>query len=198
MPGPVHLTIVSAVLVLLAGAAIGAALVLAWTRRSQRAQAATTNGVLPDRAAAMAHLVHTLSLAERQGAPVSVLALALDNPPRQQRALRRLEAAIESRLLARLRAHESLARWDTVQWLAILPATDVPAALVLASDLRQLVLDTPVPAAHATCSISIGLHSRTPQPRQDLHALAAEMVIAAQRVLALTAANGPGRIEIEP
>jgi len=46
--------------------------------------------------------------------------------------------------------------------------------------------------------VSIGLHSRRPTPDQDLRELAAEMVVAAQRVLEVTQANGPGRIEIEP
>lgn len=183
--------------------AVGAALGIYWCgRRSTPGmplrEAATG---LPNRAAALDQLTRALSLAERRGLAVTVLFIALDAAAQQRRAdLARSEHALVQRLVPRLRTHELLAHWGAGQLLVVLPDADIASALVLASDLRQLAAapSSDADANAAPLSISIGLHSRRPQPEQDVRGLAAEMVIAAQRALEVTAANGPGRIEIEP
>ena len=108
-----------------------------------------------------------------------------------------LEQALARRLAPRLRAHEMLAHWGPAQFVVVLPDADVPGALVLAEDLRQLA-SAARDDGLAPVSVSIGVHGRRAGAEQDLRELAAEMVIAAQRALEATEANGPGRIEIEP
>lgn len=150
---------------------------------------------LPNRAAALDYLVRVASVAERRRCGVAVLVVQADRPlPRPARVL---EQALSQRLPPRLRAHEMLAHWGAAEFVVVLPDADVPGALVLAEDLRQLAAagrEDGVPAV----SVSIGVHGRAPRADQDLRELAAEMVIAAQRALEATQANGPGRIEIEP
>lgn len=198
---PVIAWIATAVLALAVGAFVGAR----WARRQIPAdlplREARTG--LPNRAAALDHLPRALSLAERRGLSVTVLVIALDEVPASRPALDEAERDVARRLSPRLRTHEVLAHWGPGQFLVVLPDADVPSALVLAGDLRQLAAapatDGPtVRAGDAPRSISIGVHSRAPRGGQDLRELAAEMVIAAQRALEVTGANGPGRIEIEP
>ncbi|MDT7927995.1 diguanylate cyclase domain-containing protein [Tepidimonas sp.] len=156
--------------------------------------------VLPGRLAALDYLGRVLSLAERRGSTVTVMVVAIDGVAGDRtHDATDAERLIAQRLAPRLRTHELLAHWGPGQFLVVLPDADTASALVLASDLRQCAA-----AAEATGpspqprSVSIGLHSRRPTPDQDLRELAAEMVVAAQRVLEVTQANGPGRIEIEP
>lgn len=199
MPAPVIIWIVTAVLALAAGAVLG----VRWARQRSAPdlplrEAATG---LPNRAAALDHLPRALSLAERRGLTVTVLVIALDGAAQRGGAdLVRIERDLARRLAPRLRTHELLAHWGPGQFLVVLPDADVPNALVLAGDLRQLAAaPASAPASgDPQPSVSIGLHSRAPQGGQDLRELAAEMVIAAQRALEVTGANGPGRIEIEP
>jgi len=159
-----------------------------------------TSAVLPGRLAALDYLGRVLSLAERRGSTVTVMVVAIDDVAGDRtHDATDAERLIAQRLASRLRTHELLAHWEPGQFLVVLPDADTASALVLASDLRQCAA-----AAEATGpspqprSVSIGLHSRRPTPDQDLRELAAEMVVAAQRVLEVTQANGPGRIEIEP
>lgn len=198
---PVIAWIATAVLALAVGAWLGAR----WARRQIPAdlplREARTG--LPNRAAALDHLPRALSLAERRGLSVTVLVIALDEVPASRTALDEAERDVARRLAPRLRTHEVLAHWGPGQFLVVLPDADVPSALVLAGDLRQLAAapatDGPTArAGDAPRSVSIGMHSRAPRGGQDLRELAAEMVIAAQRALEVTGANGPGRIEIEP
>lgn len=199
MVAAVIVGIVSVAIGLAAGVAVG----IYWCSRRTTPDVPLREAAtgLPNRVAALDQLARALSLAERRGLAVTVLLIALDSAAQQRRAdLARSERALAQRLLPRLRAHELLAHWEAGQLLVVLPDADVAGALVLASDLRQLAA-TPssgTDANAAPLSISIGLHSRSPQPGQDVRGMAAEMVIAAQRVLEVTAANGPGRIEIEP
>ncbi|WP_334155088.1 diguanylate cyclase domain-containing protein [Tepidimonas sp.] len=201
MRPPLIVWLATAVLALAAGAFLGAR----WSRRQTPAdlplREARTG--LPNRAAALDHLPRALSLAERRGLSVTVLVIALDEVPASRTALDEAECDVARRLTPRLRTHEVLAHWGPGQFLVVLPDADVPSALVLAGDLRQLAAapaaDGPTArAGDARRSVSIGVHSRAPRGRQDLRELAAEMVIAAQRALEVTGANGPGRIEIEP
>ena len=188
-------------LALVAGAWAG----VRWARRRWPADGPLRRGDsgLPNRAAALDYLVRMVSLAERRGLSVTVLVIALDEVPASRTALDEAERDVARRLTPRLRTHEVLAHWGPGQFLVVLPGADVPSALVLAGDLRQLAAapaaDGPTArAGDAGRSVSIGVHSRAPRGGQDLRALAAEMVIAAQRALEVTQANGPGRIEIEP
>ncbi|MEW6694569.1 MAG: diguanylate cyclase [Pseudomonadota bacterium] len=193
----------------LAGGA-GFALGAWWARRSRqqpRADVPLREGDtrLPNRAAALDQLPRALSLAERRGLTVTLLWIVVDQPSARHDAQQRADLDLAHRLLPRLRTHEMLTHWGPGQFLLLLPDADVPSALVLASDLRQLAgavppegaADAPAAAVAAT-SISIGVHGRRPHGAQDWRELAAEMVIAVQRVLEITVANGPGRIEIEP
>lgn len=198
---PVIVWLATAVLALAVGAFLGAR----WSRRQIPAdlplREARTG--LPNRAAALDHLPRALSLAERRGLSVTVLVIALDEVPASRTALDEAERDVARRLTPRLRTHEVLAHWGPGQFLVVLPDADVPSALVLAGDLRQLAAapaaDGPTArAGDPRRSVSIGVHSRAPRGGQDLRELAAEMVIAAQRALEVTGANGPGRIEIEP
>ena len=149
--------------------------------------------VLPGRLAALDYLARALSLAERRGGTVTVMVVTVDAAPGGRTDDgEAVEQAIAQRLLPRLRTHELLAHWAPGQFLVVLPDADTASALVLASDLRQCA------STAEPCSVSIGLHSRRPRPDDDVRELAAEMVVAAQRVLEVTQANGPGRIEIEP
>lgn len=149
---------------------------------------------LPNRAAALDYLVRVASVAVRRSGTVTVMVVQADQ---RHAAALATERALARRLAPRLRAHEMLAHWGQAEFLIVLPDADVPAALVLAEDLRQLAT-----VAHdgglLAASISIGVHGRAPRADRDLRELAAEMVIAAQRALEATQANGPGRIEIEP
>jgi fumarylpyruvate hydrolase len=156
--------------------------------------------VLPGRLAALDYLGRVLSLAERRGSTVTVMVVAIDDVAGDRaHDATDAERLIAQRLAPRLRTHELLAHWEPGQFLVVLPDADTASALVLASDLRQsAVTAEPMGASSAPRSVSIGLHSRRPTPDQDLRELAAEMVVAAQRVLEVTQANGPGRIEIEP
>lgn len=201
MTSPVMTWVAAAVFGLAAGAFLGAR----WARRARPADLPlreASTGLL-NRAAVLDHLPRALSLAERRGLSVTVLVIALDEPPASRAALAEAERDVARRLAPRLRTHEVMAHWGPGQFLIVLTDADVPSALVLAGDLRQLAT---APAADGLMagagesprSVSIGLHSRAPRGGQDLRELAAEMVIAAQRALEVTGTNGPGRIEIEP
>ncbi|WP_334136196.1 hypothetical protein [Tepidimonas sp.] len=159
---------------------------------------------LPNAAAVLDYLVRVLSLAARRELSTTVLALALDAPEALgAAALRRAERRVAPALVARLRTHEMLAHWAPGSFVVVMPDADTASALVLASDLRQIGADTlgtrraRSPGCH---SLSIGVHTRAPahEGMRDWRTLAAEMIIAAQRALDISTANGPGRIEIEP
>jgi GGDEF domain-containing protein len=183
-----------------AGFAAGWGLRALWPLRRAPADLPLREGAtgLPNRAAALDALTRALSLAERRGLSVTVLFIILDNPA-TERERARAEHTLAQRLVPRLRTHELLAHWAPGAFVVVLPDADLPASLVLASDLRQIAATADDgPPATGAGSISIGVHSRTPPFRHDLRELAAEMVIAVQRVLEVTAGNGPGRIEIEP
>ncbi|TSE24378.1 GGDEF: diguanylate cyclase (GGDEF) domain protein [Tepidimonas sediminis] len=195
MPSPLLAAawVASVLLALAAGAWAG----VRWARRRWPPDWPLRRGDtgLPNRAAALDYLVRVASVAERRRCGVAVLVIQADPP--HAHAAPVLERALALRLVPRLRAHEMLAHWGPAEFVVVLPDADVPGALVLAEDLRQLAAagrdDGVVPV-----SISIGVHGRAPRADQDLRELAAEMVIAAQRALEATHANGPGRIEIEP
>lgn len=197
MPALVIAWILTAVLALAAGAALG----VRWARRQRLPadlplrEAATG---LPNRAAALDHLPRALSLAVRRQLPVTVLFITADAASSDAPTLAAVEHDTARRLAPRLRTHELLAHWGPGQFLVILPDADVPNALVLAEDLRQLAARVSGSDDRPGVSISVGVHGRAPRGEQDLRELAAEMVIAAQRALEATGANGPGRIEIEP
>lgn len=184
--------IASAVLALVAGAWAG----VRWARRRWPADWPLRRGDtgLPNRAAALDYLVRMVSLAERRRCSVTVLVLQADQRPHIGRDG---ERALALRLLPRLRTYEMLAHWGGAEFVVVLPDADVPGALVLAEDLRQLAAAARDDGV-APVSVSIGVHGRAPRADQDARELAAEMVIAAQRALEATQANGPGRIEIEP
>lgn len=153
---------------------------------------------LPNRAAALDHLPRALSLAVRRQLPVTVLFITVDGAMPEAPEFAVIERDAARRMAPRLRTHELLAHWGPGEFLVILPDADVPNALVLAEDLRQLAAKASGEPARPPVSISVGVHGRAPRGEQDLRELAAEMVIAAQRALEATGANGPGRIEIEP
>ncbi|MFN3956432.1 MAG: diguanylate cyclase [Tepidimonas ignava] len=193
MPLPLWIAwIVSTALALGAGLWLG----VRWARRRWPADLPLRRGDtgMPNRAAALDYLVRQLSVAERRRCPTTVLVVQADARPSPARFL---EQALARRLAPRLRAHEMLAHWGPAQFVVVLPDADVPGALVLAEDLRQLA-SAARDDGLAPVSVSIGVHGRRAGAEQDLRELAAEMVIAAQRALEATEANGPGRIEIEP
>ena len=151
---------------------------------------------LLSRAATLDALARALSLADRLQHPVTVLFIEIDGFGRHAPDTPdtgRLELAVAQRLAARMRTHEVLGHWARGQFLAVLPDADVASALVLAEDLHELA-----PRDGGGPSISIGVHGRAPNPTAPLHDLTANLVVAAQRALEATVANGPGRIEIEP
>ncbi|NIC41562.1 diguanylate cyclase domain-containing protein [Aquabacterium sp. A08] len=151
---------------------------------------------LLSRAAVLDALARALSLADRLRHPVTVLFVEIDGfgqRPAGASATDRLEQAVARRLAARMRTHEVLGHWARGQFLAVLPDADVASALVLAEDLHELA-----PGAPGGPSVSIGVHGRAPSPTAPLHDLTADLVVAAQRALEATVADGPGRIEIEP
>ncbi len=159
---------------------------------------------LPNASAALDYLVRVLSLAARRDFCTTVLALRLEGPAGPSvAALRRLERQLIPVLSPRLRTHEMLAHWGPGAFIVVLPDADTASALVLASDLRQLAADALAQRrkrGHEPPALSIGVHTRTAHHDTvtDWRTLAAEMIIAAQRALDVSTANGPGRIEIEP
>ncbi|TSE35239.1 nucleotidyl cyclase domain-containing protein [Tepidimonas charontis] len=159
---------------------------------------------LHNASAALDYLVRMLSLAARRGLHTTVLALQLDEAAQlSAAAVRRAERRLVPALKARLRTHELLAHWAPGAFVVVLPDADIPSALVLASDLRQVAADAGARPGHRGAggiSLSIGVHTRAAHHDTvaDWRTLAAEMIIAAQRALDVSAANGPGRIEIEP
>lgn len=192
-------------LVALLAAALGAGIALWWRGRHPYSLPGTADLLLDphtglhSQAATLAALARTLSLADRLQHPVTVVIVQIDGyadllaqAPGPTQALERVLA---DQMAQRVRTYDVLGQWAPGQFLAVLPDADVASALVLAEDLRELArrLETP-----GGVSISLGLHGRQPTPTQPLHDLTADMVVAAQRALEATSANGPGRIEIEP
>lgn len=153
------------------------------------------SGALPGRAATLDALGRYLSLADRLGFPVVVMAIEIDGSTRHPAPINPPNVlTVAACLRGRLRTHDWLGHWGPGQFVAVLPDTDVAHALVLAEDLHELLAQHP----HTPCSISVGLHGRAPGPDMRALDLTASMVVAAQRALEATAAHGPGRIEIEP
>lgn len=160
---------------------------------------------LPNQQALLDTLNRLLSLADRLQRPVTVLMVEIDaftppTPPDPAEAQRHTVHTLTQRMAQRVRTHDILGRWDERRFFLVLPDTDVANALVLVEDLRQMCQDHPVnwQDTHWTVTVSIGVHGRMPTPTEPVHDLAADMVVAAQRALEATAADGPNRIEIEP
>ena len=187
--------------VLLCVAALSAALGAWWASRGcgRRTPNETTDICLIDRTTGLFNhtamhdlLARQLSLAERLRRPITVLMVELDT-----QASTETIRPLAERLQSRLRTHDVLGRWSDKRFLAVLPVTDVPNALVLAGDLRRLAAEVVAPDATGA-SISVGVHGRELIVGAcDWSELATEMAGAAQRALDDTVRNGPGRIEIE-
>lgn len=176
-----------------------------WTQHlNQHALRDSVTG-LQNQGALLETLAQTLSLADRLRHPVTVLMLEVDGytqlatqePPA---TLTQVVETLAQRMRQRVRTHDVLGRWDEAHFFAILPDTDVASALVLVEDLRELCATQTIAAAGRTFTVTLstGVYGRNPTEAIPLHDLAAEMVVAAQRALEATAADGPGRIEIEP
>lgn len=186
--------------VALAGAALGAGGSWLWRRNA----AADTPALhdphtgLPSQPAMLEALTRHLSLADRLQHAVTVMVVQIDDfaqrLARDPQQAAELERSLGQRMRARVRSHDLLGSWDRGQFLAVLPDADVAHALVLAEDLQKLA----VTHVGLPCTVSIGLHGKAPGPDLRLHDLTANMVVAAQRALEATVANGAGRIEIEP
>ncbi|WP_157826817.1 diguanylate cyclase domain-containing protein [Macromonas nakdongensis] len=187
--------------VALTAAAVGAGLAWTWGRRGGVPAVEPLHDPLtrlPGRAAMLEALARVLSLADRLQHPVTVLMVEIDGfaalRKRQADAADRLEQTLARHMAARVRSHDVLGHWDRGQFLVVLPDADVASALVLAEDLREGALKCTGSAA----SVSVGVHGRVPRPELRLQDFSADLVVAAQRALEATVANGPGRVEIEP
>lgn len=160
---------------------------------------------LQNQSALLETLAQTLSLADRLRHPVTVLMLEIDSY-KQLAAQETPENMVHvvhtlaQRMRQRVRTHDVLGRWDEAHFFAILPDTDVASALVLVEDLRELCATQAIDVEGRTMTVTLstGVYGRSPTEAKPLHDMAAEMVVAAQRALEATAADGPGRIEIEP
>lgn len=201
---------VALLLVILLSAAAGAALALVWAQRRCQAQLAALCDRdritdLPGRSAMLASLSRYRALAERLPQPLTVLFIQVDGHEALQARLPRAESERLERLLAgrmaeRVRAYDKLGQWDRWQFLLLMPQSDIPSALVLVDDLRQVVTDPPLQAAGEAqaLTISVGLHALGPERGHSQRPGAEALVLAARRALEATAADGPNRIEVEP
>lgn len=199
--GAMNLPALALLPVVLAAAALGAGLAWGWTRRHPTPCADPLHDPLthlPSRAALLEALARSLSLADRLQHPVTVLMVEIDGyaalRARQPDAADHLEHTLAQHMAARVRTYDVLGHWARGQFLAVLPDADVASALVLAEDLRECAPKL----AGLGATVSIGVHGRRSTPSQRLDDLTANLVVAAQRALEATVANGPGRIEIEP
>lgn len=147
------------------------------------------------RAVLLELLGRELALAARLRHPVAVLMIELDaaHPPAELQLLAR-------RLAGRVRSYDLLGQWDGSRFLIALPDSDVGAALVLAQDLcdGQARHRQEAGAGSPATSLSVGVHARMPDLRDNSDELALAMTAAAQRALDATRSDGPGRVEVEP
>ena len=147
------------------------------------------------RAVLLELLGRELALAARLRHPVAVLMIELDaaHPPAELQLLAR-------RLAGRVRSYDLLGQWDGSRFLIALPDSDVGAALVLAQDLcdGQARHRQEARAGSPATSLSVGVHARMPDLRDNSDELALAMTAAAQRALDATRSDGPGRVEVEP
>lgn len=173
---------------------------IAWVRRRPRGVEMPVawrdpRSGLYGRAVLLELLGRELALAARLRHPVAVLMIELDaaHPPAELQLLAR-------RLAGRVRSYDLLGQWDERRFLIALPDSDVGAALVLAQDLcdGQARHRQEAGAGSPATSLSVGVHARTPDLRDNSDELALAMTAAAQRALDATRSDGPGRVEVEP
>lgn len=134
----------------------------------------------------LAWVERLISLAARTRQPVSVVAVALDDPVAGAQPL---SVVLGPALVARLRTHDVVGAWSDNRLVLVLPDTDINGAVVVAEDVRQ---------SGTAGQVSLGVHSLWPElndpPRERAHALVAGALAA----LTSAQAEGGNQTAVEP
>lgn len=204
---PYLLPALSGLVLLVAAALLTGA---AWERRRSRARETglawrDSRSGLYTRIVMLELLARQLALAARLQHPLSILLVELDPP--DGLALQHgsadpaaLRLALAQRLSERVRGYDLLGHWGELSFLIALTDSDVGAALVLAQDLRDGLMQSglEIGGHQLAASVSVCVHSRHPIRHQNSDELVHQMTAAVQRALYATRADGPGRVVVEP
>jgi diguanylate cyclase (GGDEF)-like protein len=146
---------------------------------------------IPNRRAYDQKLTEEYARAKRSNAPLSLLLIDIDLFKQYNDTFGHLagDSALQSVarvLLSSLRSYDFLARYGGEEFVIILPATDLPDAIVVAERVRRLVAGSEFP--HRKFTISIGA------ARLDANAGLKALVQAADKGLYEAKTNGRNRV----
>lgn len=202
LPDALHLATYAAVLTLVIGWNFGFVMMVMQRYLDLAIELATHDdltGVLNRRAFSDRALQH-LKLAERSGSTLSVLAMDLDHFKRVNDAHGHQAGDTVLREFVRiaqscLRYPDQLGRIGGEEFVAILPATRAPGALIVAERLRQKLAETPIRHGDKSISLSVSIGvAQYDSRRHDLDTLLA----AADAALYGAKHRGRNCVELAP
>jgi diguanylate cyclase (GGDEF)-like protein len=148
---------------------------------------------LPNRRHVGDHLAVAVSAARRHQHPLSVLFVDVDGFKRVNDQLGyeagdEVLRAVSDRMRHALRAEDLVGRWGGEEFVAVLPATDLAGAVVVAERVRTSIAGEPIAVAkrHPRVTVSVGCASGAGEP--------AELILQAGQALGQAKRAGKNRV----